>query len=75
LAIAYFGEKGEDFKIFEAIAAKHEDITFYHSFDKNYIQLNNQVRVTIFKKFSDGKVDFLQPFDLETLDKFVMLNR
>lgn len=75
LAIAYFGEQDEDFQVFQGIAAKHEDIQFFHSFDTKYYQLNNQVRVTMFKNFNGGKVDFVQPYDEEALEKWIMLNR
>ena len=55
LAIAYFGDDDEDFKTFERMAAKHEDIEFFHSFDTKYYNLNNQVKVTMFKSFDGGK--------------------
>lgn len=75
LAIAYFGEDNdeEDFKIFEAAAAKHEDIKFYHSFDPKYYQLNNQVKVTMY--FNGKKIDFLEPYGEEALQNWIVINR
>jgi dolichyl-phosphate-mannose--protein O-mannosyl transferase len=75
LACAYFGDDDEDFKAFEAIAAKHEDVTFYHSFDSKYYNLNNQVKVTLYKNFNGGKVDFVEPYSGEALEKWLLKNR
>ena len=75
LAVAYFGDNDDDFKVIEQIAYKHEDIKFFHSFDEKYYQLNNQVKVTMFKKFNGGKVNFLEPFGQEALEKWIMINR
>jgi hypothetical protein len=73
--MAYFGDDDEDFKIFERLAASHEDIKAFHSFDSKYYNLNNQVRVTLYKNFDGGKVDFVQPYGEEALEKWLVLNR
>ena len=75
LAVAYFGEKDANFKIFESIALQHLDILFYHSHDAKLLDLNNKVQVTIFKKFDGGRKDFLEPFSRKGLEKWVLVNR
>ena len=75
LALAYFGDNDEDFKTFERLVAGHEDIRAFHSFDSKFYNLNNQVRVTLYKKFDGGKVNFVQPFGEEALQKWLLLNR
>lgn len=74
LAIAYFGNTGEDFRVFEELAARHQDIPFYHSFDDKLFNLNGKIRVSIFKSGS-GKIDYLQPFDDEQLERFIVIHR
>ena len=75
LAMAYFGDNNEDFNVFKKLAASHEDINAFHSFDSKYLNQNNQVRVTLFKNFDGGKVDFTQTFGEESLQKWLLLNR
>ena len=75
LAVAYFGEKDSDFKVFEGLASQHLDIQFYHSFESSLLELNKKVKVTVFKKFDGGKKDFLEPFGRKALEKWVLVNR
>lgn len=74
VGLLYAGEKGHDFDIYMALKSDLKGVKFFHTFDKNYIEKNGGVQISLYKG-PEGKIDYTGDYNHEDIMNWVTANR
>lgn len=71
LCVGYFGKNDWKFDAFRAMAAQHQSVQFYYSFNPELKKQNAGNTLTIFRNHGNTQFDFNESWDADNLDDFL----